>query len=35
MVFAVNAYTIRDRETAAAMRAAGVDGLIADSPDVV
>ena len=34
-VFAVNAYTISDRETAAAMRAAGVDGLIVDSPDVV
>jgi glycerophosphoryl diester phosphodiesterase len=35
VVFAVNAYTIRDRETAAAMRAAGVDGLIVDSPDAV
>lgn len=35
VVFAVNAYTIRDRETAAAMRAARVDGMIVDSPDVV
>lgn len=35
VVFAVNAYTIRDSETAAAMRAAGVDGLIVDSPDAV
>jgi glycerophosphoryl diester phosphodiesterase len=35
VVFAVNAYTIRERETAAAMRAVGVDGLIAESPDAV
>jgi hypothetical protein len=35
VVFAVNAYTIQDGATAAAMRAAGVDGLIVDSPDVV
>jgi glycerophosphoryl diester phosphodiesterase len=34
-VFAVNAYTVRDGETAASMRAAGVDGLIVDSPAVV
>lgn len=33
--FAINAWTIRDRETAAAMRAAGVDGVIADSPSFV
>ncbi|MFB6309654.1 MAG: glycerophosphodiester phosphodiesterase [Salinirussus sp.] len=35
VVFAVNAWTVRERETAAAMRAAGVDGLIADDPEVV
>lgn len=33
--FAVNAWTIRDRETAGAMQAAGVDGVIADSPAFV
>jgi glycerophosphoryl diester phosphodiesterase len=33
--FAVNAWTIRSRETARAVRAAGVDGAIADSPRYV
>jgi len=31
--FALNAWTVRSRQTAAAMRAAGVDGIIADHPD--
>lgn len=35
IVFAINAWTVRDRETAAAMRAADVDGLIADGPEYV
>jgi len=31
---AVNAWTVRDRETAASLAGMGVDGLIADRPDV-